>query len=113
MGRGVALVFRPWRADGPLEAGTFGTRHPALENHEVPDWLLVPLLAYDFAGHRLGYGGGYYDRSLAGLRACRPVVAVGLAAEEDEVADLPAGPTDQRLDGVLTPVGLRWFGHSA
>ena len=74
---------------------------PALE----PDILLVPLLAFDAAGWRLGYGGGYYDRTLRGLRARKPVVAVGIAFDEQQVDAVPHLDYDERLDWVLTPSG--------
>ena len=67
-----------------------------------PDILLVPLLAFDRTGHRLGYGGGYYDRTIAELRVRKPVVAVGLAFAAQEVPEVPATPRDARLDLVLT-----------
>jgi len=66
----------------------------------------VPLLAFDRAGYRLGYGGGFYDRTLAGLRAAGPVVAVGFAYAAQEVAAVPREATDARLDAVVTERGV-------
>lgn len=104
------LRFRRWRAGEPLMAGPFGVREPGEEAALVePDIILVPLLAFDPAGHRLGYGAGFYDRALARLRAARPVIAVGLAFDAQEVAAIPHVATDQRLDWVLTPSGPRAF----
>ena len=74
---------------------------PVLE----PDVVLVPLLAFDATGYRLGYGGGFYDRTLARLRAIKPVVAVGIAYDELKVDAVPHLDYDQRLDWVLTPSG--------
>ncbi len=102
-GRGKPLVMREWSSGAPLTAGVWGIREPTPEAAEVePDILLVPLLAFDRTGHRLGYGGGYYDRTIAELRARKPVVAVGLAFAAQEVPEVPATPRDARLDLVLT-----------
>lgn len=97
------LLFRAWIDGAPLEDGPFGTRHPAdAAAGLVPDILVVPLLAFDRSGGRLGYGGGYYDRTLAALRTAKDVVAVGVAYREQEVSDVPCDETDQRLDWVVT-----------
>jgi 5-formyltetrahydrofolate cyclo-ligase len=71
-----------------------------------PQVLIVPLLAWDARGYRLGYGGGFYDRTLEGLRAKGPVLAVGFAFSAQEVAEVPTEPTDQRLDAVVTEKGV-------
>jgi 5-formyltetrahydrofolate cyclo-ligase len=102
-GRGRPLIMREWNLGEPLSPGIWGIREPAPEAAEVePDVLLVPLLAFDRAGYRLGYGGGYYDRTIAQLRARKPVIAVGLAFAALEVSAVPATPRDARLDLVLT-----------
>jgi 5-formyltetrahydrofolate cyclo-ligase len=102
-GRGRPLIMREWNWGEPLSPGIWGIREPAPEAAEVePDVLLVPLLAFDRAGYRLGYGGGYYDRTIAQLRARKPVIAVGLAFAALEVSAVPATPRDARLDLVLT-----------
>ena len=102
-GRGKPLAMRAWTFGEPLSAGVWGIREPDAEAAEVePDILLVPLLAFDRAGYRLGYGGGYYDRTLMQLRARKPAVAVGLAYAAQEVAAVPATPSDARLDLLLT-----------
>ena len=102
-GRGLPLLFRSWSPGVPLEKGVFGTLQPSAE-HEVlePDALLVPLLACDAEGWRLGYGGGFYDRTLVGLRARRKVTAVGVGFDVQIVPSVPHGPDDQRLDWMLT-----------
>lgn len=92
---------------GALVAGTGGIPEPAAHHEPVePDVILVPLLAVDPAGNRLGQGGGHYDRTLAALRARRPVVAVGVAWDVQLVAALPADPWDEPLDWVATPTRL-------
>ncbi len=102
-GRGKPLVMREWVFSEPLVAGVWGIREPKPEAAVVdPDILLVPLLAFDRAGHRIGYGAGYYDLTLAQLRARKAVIAVGLAFAAQEVAAVPATPRDARLDLVLT-----------
>ena len=104
---GRALSFRAWAFDVPPAAGRYGIPSPPLDSPVVlPDILLVPLLAFDRTGHRLGYGGGHYDATLAALRAERPIYAVGLAYAGQEVARVPADARDQRLDAVLTEQGL-------
>ena len=102
-GRGRPLIMREWVFGEPLIAGVWGIREPKPEAAEVdPNILLVPLLAFDRAGHRIGYGAGYYDLTLTQLRARNPVIAVGLAFAAQEVAAVPATPRDALLDLVLT-----------
>jgi 5-formyltetrahydrofolate cyclo-ligase len=102
-GRGKPLVMRAWRPGEELAAGVWGIREPKPEAAEVePDILLVPLLAFDRAGHRIGYGAGYYDLTIAQLRARKPITAIGLAFAAQEIAAVPVTPRDARLDLVLT-----------
>jgi 5-formyltetrahydrofolate cyclo-ligase len=102
-GRGKPLVMRAWRWGEDLAQGVWGLREPKPDAPEVdPDILLVPLLAFDRTGHRIGYGAGYYDMTIAGLRARKPVTAIGLAFAAQEIAAVPATPRDERLDLVLT-----------
>jgi 5-formyltetrahydrofolate cyclo-ligase len=97
------LVFRAWRPGDPLEAGVFGTLHPSPRREVVePDALIVPLLACDEEGWRLGYGGGFYDRTLEGLRAKKRITALGVGFNAQLLPDVPHGPSDQRLDWLLT-----------
>jgi 5-formyltetrahydrofolate cyclo-ligase len=101
--RGRPLDMRAWTFGEPLNAGVWGIRQPAPEAPAVePDILLVPLLAFDRAGYRLGYGGGYYDRTLASLRTKKRVAAVGIAFAAQEVPAVPKTQGDARLDLVLT-----------
>lgn len=100
------LTFRLWRGE-PLEPGPLGTAHPPARCPEgLPRVVIVPLAGYDAAGHRLGYGGGFYDRTLQALRARGPVTAIGLAFACQQVGAIPAGPHDQRLDLVVTDRGI-------
>lgn len=101
------LAFRAWTPDAEMEVGPLGTRHPAAGEDIVPDVLLLPLLAYDDDGYRLGWGGGYYDRTLEALRQTKPgVLAVGAAFAGQRLDRLPRGPYDQPLDWILTEKGL-------
>lgn len=100
--RGQPLRFTRWRPGAPLVPGRFGTLHPVGEEL-VPDVLLVPLLAFDSRGNRLGYGGGYYDRTLAALPGR---LAIGCAFAAQQVACVPVEPTDIRLDAVATEHGV-------
>ncbi|MDW8313912.1 MAG: 5-formyltetrahydrofolate cyclo-ligase [Rhodovarius sp.] len=102
--RGQPLSFRQWRPGAVLERGRFGTLHPVdASPAPPPEWLLVPLLAFDAQGGRLGYGAGYYDRTLALLPGA---VAVGLAYAGQQVPEVPVGPGDKRLAAVATEKGV-------
>jgi 5-formyltetrahydrofolate cyclo-ligase len=103
---GQPLVFRGWAPGDLMNKGVWDIPEPKADKPMVePDILLVPLLAFDAHGGRLGYGGGFYDRTLAGLRAMKPIVAIGLAYDEQRVNAVPLLDYDQRLDWVLTPSG--------
>jgi len=102
-GKGQPLIMRAWSLGEPLAAGVWGIREPKPEAPEVfPDILIVPLLAFDRRGHRIGYGAGYFDMTIAALRARKPVVAAGIAFAAQEIAEVPTTPRDARLDLVLT-----------
>jgi 5-formyltetrahydrofolate cyclo-ligase len=102
-GRGKPLIMRAWEFGAPLDRGQWGIREPKPDAPEVePDILLVPLLAFDRAGYRLGYGAGYYDMTIHRLRALKPVIAAGIAFAAQEVPKIPTTPRDERLDLVLT-----------
>ena len=102
-GRDKPLIMRAWEFGAPLDRGQWGIREPKPEAAEVePDILLLPLLAFDRAGHRIGYGAGYYDMTIHRLRALKPVTAVGIAFAAQEVPKIPTTPRDERLDLVLT-----------
>jgi 5-formyltetrahydrofolate cyclo-ligase len=99
---GLPLAFREWRPDEALVQGRFGTMHT--QGAElVPGFLLVPLLAFDRRGRRLGFGAGYYDRTIAMLPGV-PTLGCGFAAQEFE--EVPAGPHDAPLDAIATERGV-------
>lgn len=105
------IVFRELLPDAELVGNGFGTSAPGPGAAVLdPDLMLVPLAAFDALGHRIGYGGGYFDRAIARLRAKgrRPRL-VGIAFDCQEVASVPAEPHDMALDAVLTESGLRIF----
>jgi 5-formyltetrahydrofolate cyclo-ligase len=103
MRRGRALAMRAWAFGEPLASGVWGIREPLPDSPEVePDILIVPLAAFDRCGHRIGYGAGYYDLTLAKLRAAKTIIAVGLAFATQEIAAVPFTHRDERLDLVLT-----------
>ena len=101
--KGKPLTFRAWRPGDALEPAAFGTLQPTDKREVVdPDVLICPLLACDEDGWRLGYGGGFYDRTLAALRLRKRILAMGVAFDDQLVPDVPHGPDDQRLDWLLT-----------
>lgn len=113
IGEGGALSFRRWQPGEALEDGLHAIKAPPAEAPAfVPEVVLVPLLAFDDRGFRLGYGGGYYDRAMAVLRASEaaPPLFIGVAYAMQEAAALPVEPHDARLDGILTEEGVSLFG---
>jgi 5-formyltetrahydrofolate cyclo-ligase len=110
LGKGQPLRFREWSPGCRMVEGTFGALIPEEGAWVEPEVLIVPLLAFDARGYRLGYGGGFYDRTLAGLRAKGPVLAVGIAFAAQEVAEVPTDAFDQRLDAVVTEKSVTVFG---
>ncbi len=102
-GRGKPLILRAFAFGDELATGQWGIREPKPDAPELaPDILLVPLLAFDRRGHRMGYGAGYYDMTIAKLRAAKQVIAAGIAYAAQEIAEVPVTPRDARLDLVLT-----------
>lgn len=101
-GKGVPLRFARWTPEGAMVDGPFGAQVPAMTEWLEPEVLIVPLVAFDRLGGRLGYGGGFYDRTLAALRARGPVLAVGFAFAAQEAEGLPLEVTDQPLDMIVT-----------
>lgn len=102
-GKGRALIFRRWAPGQALVAASFGVHEPSHEAPlATPSLLFVPLAGFDRSGGRIGYGGGYYDRTLAQLRMTRRIVAVGVAFSAQELAHAPRERTDEKLDMIVT-----------
>jgi len=102
-GRGKPLTMRAYAFGDEFARGQWGIREPKPERPEVfPDVLIVPLACFDRAGHRIGYGAGYYDMTIRRLRDMKKVVAIGIAFAAQEIAKVPATERDERLDLVLT-----------
>lgn len=108
------LSFARWQDGDALEFGPFNVQQPvAGEKTEwaEPDIVIVPLLAFDRKGHRLGYGGGYYDATLRALRQKKPITAVGVGfAQQAVIFNLPVEDHDEKLDWVITPQNAHFFG---
>jgi len=108
--KGEKLAFHLYEKGAALVPGLFGLSQPAKDWPEaIPDVLVVPLLAFDAQGNRLGYGAGFYDRTLSALRASRDVVAVGFAFAGQEVPTVPHSESDEPLDWIVTELGARRF----
>jgi 5-formyltetrahydrofolate cyclo-ligase len=102
-GRGRPLIMRAYAFGDELARGQWGIREPKADAPEVaPDILIVPLAAFDRAGHRIGYGAGYYDMTINALRAKKRVIAMGIAFAAQKITSVPATERDARLDFVLT-----------
>ena len=109
MAAATPLKFREWAPGVAMVPGDFGALIPAEGAWITPQLVIVPLLAFDARGYRLGYGGGFYDRTLQGLRAKGPILAIGFAFAAQEVDAVPTDAFDQRLDLVVTEKGLHRF----
>lgn len=96
------LGFARWDEGCAMEKGRFGAMVPSVKHWITPEILIVPLVAFDSHGRRLGYGGGFYDRTLEALRARGAALAIGFAYDAQELPDLPQEPTDQPLDMIVT-----------
>ena len=103
------LTFRHWTPTSQMKKDVYGVEYPTAGSELTPDLIFVPLLAFTKKGDRLGYGGGYYDRTLAGLRQRREVFACGVAYAGQEVEKLPTDAHDAKLDGILTEDGFKAF----
>src|SRR6185437_146219 len=102
-GRGQPLTMRAYAIGDEFARGQWGIREPKPERPEVfPDLLIVPLACFDRAGHRIGYGAGYYDMTINRLRSMKPAIAIGVAFAAQEIPHVPATDRDARLDLVLT-----------
>ena len=110
VGKAMPLKFRLWEPEATLVKAGLGGLVPDSGAPECdPDLLLVPMLAFDHTGYRLGYGGGFYDRTLEHLRSVKSIRAVGVAYEAQRVPTIPREVTDQRLDALLTEAGITDF----
>ncbi len=110
--KGQPLIFRAWTPETRMARGVLDIPVPPEDAPEVtPVVLLAPLAAFDDRGYRIGYGGGFYDRTLAKLRASGPVTAVGVAFAEQRVDRVPNEPHDEPLDWMLTPEGAYRVGR--
>ncbi len=109
LGPGQALKFREWTPGCAMEEGAFKAFIPVEGAWVEPEVVIVPLVAFDGRGYRLGYGGGFYDRTLEGLRLKRPTIAVGFAFDAQEMNEVPIEETDQKLDFIVTESGVRAF----
>lgn len=105
-GIGQPLRFRGWTPETRMVPGDFGAMIPEDGDWVVPSVLVVPMLAFDARGYRLGYGGGFFDRTLEALRARSPVTAIGFGYADQQVDAVPIEPTDQRLDLIVTERGV-------
>ncbi len=111
MAKAAPLAFREWTPGGALTRGNFDVEIPAEGEWLTPETLIVPLLAWDRRGRRLGYGGGFYDLTLARLRATGPVSAVGFAFAAQETQAVPAAETDAPLDRIVTELEVLEIVH--
>lgn len=100
------LKFRTWTPGCAMTKGEFGAEFPTEGDWITPEILIVPLVAFSRSGGRLGYGGGFYDRTLEMLRSQKATLAIGFAYAAQEQADLPLEPTDQPLDMIVTEQGV-------
>lgn len=105
-GAGLPLKFRVWTPGCVMVPGEFGAAIPEAGDWVLPEIVIVPLVAFDRRGGRLGYGGGFYDRTLEVLRAVKPTLAIGFSFEAQEAENLPLEPTDQPLDLIVTERGI-------
>jgi len=105
-GKDRPLLFRAWKAGDAMDRGVWGIAEPKPDKPALtPTVLIVPLLAFDAQGWRLGYGGGFYDRTLRELRSNTSIIAVGIAHDAQAVDAVPHLDYDERVDWVLTPSG--------
>ncbi len=108
-GHAQPLVFRAWTPESPMIEGDFGALIPRGGDFLVPSIAIIPLVGFDKFGSRLGYGGGFYDRTLAQINRDQPVLKVGFAYAEQELEELATDEFDQKLDVIVTQDGVRHF----
>lgn len=108
-GEGQPLKFQEWTPDCEMVDGPFGASVPAMGAFLQPDVVITPLVAFDRKGYRLGYGGGFYDRSFEELNAVKPVIAVGFAYGAQELSRVPTEQTDHKLNAIVTEADVLRF----
>lgn len=102
-GRNIPLLFRHYRPGDPVRRGMLGPQEPLPSAREIiPDALIIPMLGFTRQGYRLGYGTGFYDRTLEVLRQLKPIKTIGVAFSAQEIDDLPIEPHDVKLDLIIT-----------
>ena len=111
-GNSKPLKFSRWEPGCHLKKGPFDVQIPVNSNYFVPEVLIIPMVAFDRNGGRLGYGGGFYDRTLEHLRSRHAILAIGFAYSEQEFENLPLEPTDQKLDIIITEREIIELKHS-
>ncbi len=109
LGEGQHLEFHEWTPDTEMVDGMFGAAIPKNGTALVPDIIVTPLLAFDPAGYRMGYGGGFYDRTFEKLTETKKVLAIGYAYSDQEVMVVPREETDYKLNAVVTEKGIITF----
>ena len=110
-GNSKPLKFSRWEPGCHLKKGSFDVQIPMNAHYLIPEVLIIPMVAFDRNGGRLGYGGGFYDRTLDYLRSRHAILAIGFAYSEQEFENLPMEPTDQKLDIVITEREIIEFKH--
>lgn len=105
-GKGQPLDFLRWTSSSEMERGAFGAAIPKEKKRCIPEILIVPLVAFTHTGHRLGYGGGFYDRTLVTLRKKHPIFAIGFAYSAQQMDRLPLEKTDIALNIIVTEKGI-------
>jgi 5-formyltetrahydrofolate cyclo-ligase len=106
---GAPLKFLEWTPETKMVSGAFGAQIPEKSNFLIPDVIITPLAAFDTNGYRLGYGGGFYDRSFEEISNLKKIVAVGFAYSAQEVLLVPREATDYKLDAIITEQGILSF----
>lgn len=108
-GHGMPLIFRRWTPDAAMIEGDFGAMIPRGGDQVTPDLVVVPLVGFDMFGHRIGYGGGFYDRTLELFRKTGPFSAIGFAFSGQEMTDIPTEKYDQPINAIVTERGVTHF----
>ena len=100
------LLFKEWKADDRLISGKYDIMIPSIKNYATPKILIVPMLAFDKNKDRLGYGGGYYDRTISFLEKNSKILKFGVAFDEQEIKKVPTKSFDKKMDLILTPTKI-------